>query len=69
MLNIYELEIYVKDFHEARMQSREAELRRLLSQIEPEQRTRMKFRLPKWVGAWRRSKRAENPLQECPEIA
>jgi hypothetical protein len=45
------------------MQTHEEELKQLLSQIEPERRTR------KFVGAWLRAKQAEKPIQEYPEIA
>ena len=70
MLPPYELEIYAKDYQKMRMQEREAEMKRLLSQPEPRQRSRMKFRLPQFILKWmQREEECAEPLQECPELA
>jgi hypothetical protein len=70
MLTQYELEIYAKDYQKMRMQEREAEMKRLLSQPESRRESRIKFRLPKFILKWiQREEGCAEPLQECPELA
>ena len=70
MFTLYELEVYAKDYQKRRMQEREAEMKRLLSQPESRQRSRMKFRLPQFILNWiQREDGCAEPLQECPELA
>jgi len=69
MLTLYELEAVSKDFQDMRMQEREAEIKRLLSQPQPARRFRMKFRLPNFILKWTQQQGCPEPLQECPELA
>lgn len=70
MFTQYELEIYAKDYQKKRMEEREAEIKYLLSQPQPRQRSRMKFRLPKFILKWfEQEVGCAEPLQECPELA
>ncbi len=69
MLTLYELEAVSKDYQQMRLQEREAEIKRLLSQPQPARRSRMKFRLPKFILKWVQPQAVQEQLQECPEIA
>lgn len=69
MLTLYELEAVSQDYQNMRLQEREAEIKRLLSQPQPARRTRMKFRLPKFILKWTQQQECTEPLQNCPELA
>jgi len=69
MLTLYELEAVSEDYQKMRMQEREAETKRLLSQPRPARRSRMKFRLPNFILKWTQQQECVEPLQDCPELA
>ena len=70
MLTQYELEAFVKDYQEMRLKQREEAIKRMLIQPEPRQKSRIKFRLPKFILKWAQQEEGcAEPLQECPELA
>jgi len=69
MFTQYEIEAVMKDYQQMRMQQRDEAIKAMLSQPEPAQRSRMKFRLPAFLLKWTQQQGCAKPLQECPELA
>ena len=69
MLTLYELEAVSKDYQQMRMQEREAEIKRLLSQPQSTRRSWLKFRLPNFILKRAQQQDCTKPLHECPELA